>query len=122
MADEVLSKVSGLIGKEDVVFVFLDSDHSCEHVLRELQAYSRFVTPGSYIVAADGVMKDLLDTPYGQPDWCSDNPAMAASTFVEESASFVLQPPSCLADVPAGSVLTYFRDGWVYSLPNGEVE
>lgn len=122
VADKVLSQVAGLIEENNVVFVFLDSDHSYRHVLQELQSYSRFVTPGSYIVAADGVMGDLLDTPYGQRDWCRDNPAVAASAFVEKSASFILKPPRCLQDVPAGDVLTYFRNGWIYRLPNGEVD
>lgn len=35
------------------VLVFLDSDHSRENVLRELQIYGAFVTPGSYVVVED---------------------------------------------------------------------
>jgi cephalosporin hydroxylase len=35
------------------VMVILDSDHSKDHVLKELDAYHGFVTPGSYMVVED---------------------------------------------------------------------
>jgi cephalosporin hydroxylase len=49
------------------IIVILDSCHSKEHVLKELEAYSPLVTTGSYIIATDGIMKDLCDVPNGDP-------------------------------------------------------
>jgi cephalosporin hydroxylase len=41
------------IQPEDVVLVILDSDHHRTHVLQELEIYSEFVTPGSYLIVED---------------------------------------------------------------------
>ena len=76
------------------VLVLLDSNHSKAHVLAELRAYAPLVSIGSYIVATDGLMRDLDDVPRGHRDWKHDNPAAAAADFVRESPNFVLEQPS----------------------------
>ena len=39
--------------KDKKVFIILDSDHSKEHVLKELEIYSKFVSLNSYIIIED---------------------------------------------------------------------
>ena len=79
VAPAVIQEVKSMITSTDTVFAFLDSDHSKSHVLAELQAYSDFVTPGSYIVATDGVMGSLADTPNGHEHWIEDNPSRSCT-------------------------------------------
>ncbi len=96
------------------VLVFLDSDHHKAHVARELELYSRLVTPGSYIVAADGVMRVLADTPNGEPSWLEDNPSAAAIEFAAAHPEFVLERPAPLFAAAGDSTeLTYFPDAWL---------
>jgi cephalosporin hydroxylase len=45
--------VNDAIGKDDEVMVILDSDHSTENVLKEMQIYSNVVTPGCYMIIQD---------------------------------------------------------------------
>lgn len=43
------------------VMVSLDSDHSAEHVRREIELYAPLVTPGCYLVVEDGILAWLRD-------------------------------------------------------------
>ncbi len=90
----VVDRVKSLVRPGDTVLVLLDSAHSREHVLNELSAYSPLVTVGSYIVATDGVMKDLADVPRGKADWTWDNPANAAEEFARLHPEFRLESPA----------------------------
>jgi cephalosporin hydroxylase len=76
--------------------IFLDSCHTKQHVLAELETYHGLVTPGSYIVATDGIMKDLYDVPRGKPEWMSDNPLGAAAEFARNHPEFEIEQPTWL--------------------------
>jgi cephalosporin hydroxylase len=89
----VVARVKSLVVPGERVMVVLDSSHTRAHVLAELLAYSPLVTPGSYIVATDGVMADLADLPRGKPEWRSDNPRAAAEEFSRAHPEFQLGPP-----------------------------
>ncbi len=91
---KVVDLVSSEIATSRTVLVLLDSNHSRKHVLNELNVYQRFVTPGSYIVATDGVMEDLYDVPRGKPAWTDDNPRSAIRDFLQNHAGFVEEQPT----------------------------
>ncbi|MFK5920724.1 MAG: CmcI family methyltransferase [Verrucomicrobiota bacterium] len=93
-APEIVSSVKQQIPKDATVLVILDSDHSRDHVLEELESYHGFVSPGSYIVATDGVMNLVADAPRGKPEWSHDNPIEAVKTFCESHSEFILEQPS----------------------------
>ena len=75
------------------VLVLLDSCHSKEHVLAELNAYAPLVTVGSYIVAMDGIMQDLAGAPRSQADWAWNNPAPGSTGIVERESNFQIEEP-----------------------------
>lgn len=53
VAPDIVAEMTALAqGKRTMVI--LDSDHSCDHVLKELRAYAGLVTPGCYLVVEDG--------------------------------------------------------------------
>ncbi|MCL2932616.1 MAG: cephalosporin hydroxylase family protein [Trichodesmium sp. MAG_R03] len=93
IAPEILSQVKSLVKPGENIMAVLDSNHTKQHVLAELESYSDLVTPGSYIVATDGVMKDLDNVPRGKPEWKLDNPAEAAIEFVAQHPEFVIEQP-----------------------------
>lgn len=91
---ETVASVRRQVRRDETVLVVLDSNHSKNHVLAELEAYSDFVSPGSYIVVTDGIMRDLVDAPRSHPDWSWNNPAAAAEEFLRSTATFVLEEPT----------------------------
>lgn len=93
-APETVAKAKALVKPGERVLVLLDSNHTRQHVLDELEAYHGLVNPGSYVVATDGIMKDLADMPRGQVEWGLDNPAAAAQEFAQRHPEFVLEQPA----------------------------
>jgi len=71
------------------VMVCLDSNHTHEHVLRELQLYSPFVSAGNYCIVWDTVVEDMpenscKDRPWGK----GDNPKTAVWEFLKTHPEF----------------------------------
>jgi cephalosporin hydroxylase len=92
-APDTIGKVKSQIKAGETVLVILDSNHSRAHVLDELRAYADIVTPGSYIVATDGIMGEVVGGPRTQPDWVKNNPTQAALDFVAENPDFMIEEP-----------------------------
>ena len=51
--DEIVAQIGERAGAAERVMVILDSDHTRDHVVRELELYAPFVTPGCYLVVED---------------------------------------------------------------------
>lgn len=90
---DVVDQVSKQIKPGESVMVILDSNHTKDHVLGELQAYAPLVSIGSYIIACDGIMADVKGAPRSQDDWDWNNPTEAAKAFATEAQNFVIEEP-----------------------------
>ncbi len=117
-APGIVAKVTEMIGAEERVLVVLDSNHTKEHVLAELEAYSPLVSVDSYIVAADGIMGDVVGAPRTQPDWATNNPRAAADAFLASHPEFTREEPAWPFNESTGlkGNLTYWRGGWLRRL------
>lgn len=90
---QIIEAVKSQICSTDTVLVILDSSHLKDHVLAELRAYSPLVSPGSYIIACDGIMKQIVGAPRTQKDWSWNNPISAIDEFLETSLDFEYSEP-----------------------------
>jgi len=107
-------KVHSLVRSGETTLVVLDSCHAKEHVCDELEAYSDLVSVGSYLVVADGIMREVHDVPRGDPRWKSNHPSAAALEFCERHPEFVLDRPSWpFNESSLSNDSTYFPDGWL---------
>ena len=73
------------------VMIVLDSNHTHEHVLGELNLYAPLVSVGSYCVVFDTVIEDLdgvefVDRPWGK----GDNPKTAVAEFLRTNSDFIV--------------------------------
>ena len=91
------------------VLVCLDSNHTHEHVLAELAAYSPLVSSGSYCIVYDTVVEDMPaelfpDRPWGP----GDNPKTAVHAFLKQHPEFVVD-----ADIDSKLLITVAAGGFL---------
>jgi cephalosporin hydroxylase len=112
-----LQTVTDLLTPGDTVLVCLDSNHSKDHVLCELRAYAPLVSVGSYIIAMDGIMEQIVGAPRTEPDWAWNNPRQAALEFVSENPNFVIEKPTFgFNESVLSDFVTYWPDGIIRRL------
>jgi cephalosporin hydroxylase len=105
-----LDAVRGQILPGQRTMVMLDSNHTKDHVLRELELYAPLVSPGSYVVVFDAVMTMVADAPNGRPTWADDNPHAAVSEFLAGHPEFTIDHAYERLST------TYCRDGFLRRL------
>jgi cephalosporin hydroxylase len=88
-----VSEVKAQVQSGEKLMVFLDSCHTKEHVLAELDAYAPLVSRDSYIVAMDGIMEEVVGAPRTQTDWTWNNPKQAALEFVAANRNYIIEEP-----------------------------
>lgn len=85
IVDQVRGKAKGAAR----VLVSLDSNHTHDHVLGELEAYAPLVTPGSYCVVFDTIIEDLPADAHPDRSWGpGDNPKTAVWKYLETHPEF----------------------------------
>lgn len=71
------------------IMVFLDSMHTHDHVLRELQLYSPLVTKASYMVVFDTIIEDMPDDFFPDRPWGKENnPKTAVYEYLKSTDRF----------------------------------
>jgi cephalosporin hydroxylase len=96
VAPDTIALAREQVAPNETVIVLLDSNHTKEHVLAELNAYAPLVSVGSYIVAMDGIMGQVVGAPRTQPDWTWNNPLSAVAEFVSHNDMFQVVEPRFL--------------------------
>jgi cephalosporin hydroxylase len=91
------------------VLVVLDSNHTHQHVLAELQAYAPLVTVGSYCVVFDTVVEDLPQGLYPDRPWdVGNNPKTAVHEYLRHDERFEID-----RDIEAKIQITVAPDGYL---------
>ena len=71
------------------ILVILDSMHTHQHVLKELEIYSPLVKPGDYLIVFDTVINEMPDNFFPDRPWSkTNNPMTAVKEFLQKSDRF----------------------------------
>lgn len=91
LSSGIVQQVSEIAKDKQTVLVSLDSNHTHEHVLQELELYAPFVTKGSYIVVFDTIVEDLPEGYLpGRPWGKGNNPKSAVHAFLNDHSEFII--------------------------------
>jgi len=98
--------------------IFLDSNHSHKHVLKELKLYSPLVTKGSYLVVFDTIIEDMpknwlknqgIDRPWNK----GNNPKTAVYEFLQKNNRFKIDK-----EIQNKLLITTAPDGYLKCIKN----
>ena len=85
VAEEVHQKAEGV----RTILVCLDSNHTHDHVLEEIEAYSNLVSINIYLVVFDTVIEYLDEANFPDRPWrLGSNPKTAVDQFITSNKSF----------------------------------
>ena len=87
-SEEIIKKIRKIVPKGSKVIVCLDSNHTKNHVLKELELYNSFVNPGSYIVVFDTNTSKLSELGACDKMYINNSPKEAVEDFLKVNNNF----------------------------------
>jgi cephalosporin hydroxylase len=91
------------------ILVCLDSMHTHNHVLKELDLYSPLVTKGSYIVVFDTFIEDMPEELFSDRPWGrGNNPKTALREFMKKNDQFEIDK-----EIGNKLLITVAKDGYL---------
>ena len=89
IAPDIIQQVQAITENYSRVLVFLDSNHTHDHVLAELEAYAPLTSIGSYCVAFDTVVEDMPKDMFPDRPWGpGNNPKTAVWEYLKTHPEF----------------------------------
>lgn len=109
ISQEVVSSVKEIAKNYQRILVCLDSNHTHEHVLAELQAYAPLASVGSYCVVFDTLIEDMPENAYPDRPWGhGNNPRTAVLEYLKSHKEFEVD-----ADMHNKLVITVATGGYL---------
>jgi cephalosporin hydroxylase len=91
IAPEVVEQVRAAAAGKQRVLVYLDSNHTHDHVLAELNAYAPLASVGSYCIVFDTVIEDMPEGMFPDRPWGpGNNPKTAAIEYLKTHPDFMV--------------------------------
>ena len=92
IATEIIEQVQAIAANYSRILVFLDSNHTHDHVLAELEAYAPLTSIGCYCVVFDTVVEDMPKEMFPDRPWGpSNNPKTAVWKYLKTHPEFEIE-------------------------------
>ena len=89
ISPNVVSRVHEVAQNYKKILVCLDSSHSHDHVLAELNSYASLTSIGSYCVVFDTIIEDLPNEMFNDRPWgVGNNPKTAVWEYLRSNSNF----------------------------------
>jgi cephalosporin hydroxylase len=89
IAPDIITQVQDIAKDYGRILVCLDSNHTHEHVLAELEAYAPLTSKESYCIVFDTIIEDLPEDSFPDRPWGKgDNPKTAVWEYIKKNPSF----------------------------------
>ena len=89
ISKKVLKKVYQFAKNKKRVLIILDSNHTHDHVINELELYSPLVTKNSYLIVMDTVIENMPEKFFKNRPWGKgNNPMTAVKQFLKQNNRF----------------------------------
>ena len=89
ISPEIIEKVKEYAKDYKCILVCLDSNHTHDHVLAELEAYAPLTSKGSYCIVFDTIIEDLPEEAYPDRPWGpGNNPKTALYSYLKNHSEF----------------------------------
>ena len=112
--DSVIHKIKKIIKDKKKIMILLDSHHTEQHVLEELEKYSPFVRSGSYVVVFDTIIEDMKKHHSKNRPWNhGNNPKTAVSKFLKKNKRFKIDK-----EIQKKLLITSCPDGYLKCIKN----
>jgi cephalosporin hydroxylase len=109
ISTDTFNQVSTIVGSTKKVLVILDSNHTHEHVLKELELYSTLICKGHYLVVFDTLIEDMPDDLISERPWGKgNNPKTAVKEFMLSNNRFEIDK-----NIEAKLLITVAPDGFL---------
>ena len=110
----VVGKIKKILKNKKKIMIFLDSNHTEQHVLAELEKYSKFVKAGSYIIVFDTMMEDMKRHHFKARPWDhGNNPRTAVWKFLKKNKRFKIDK-----EIQKKLLITSCPDGYLKCVKN----
>lgn len=109
IAADIIAQVKAVASTYSRVLVCLDSNHTHDHVLAELNAYAPLTSVGSYCVVFDTIVEDLPKEMFPDRPWGpGNNPKTAVWEYLKSHPEFQIDK-----DIQNKLLITVAPDGYL---------